>query len=177
MKNRILKCLLLALISLPALAQNRHSVSGYVKDNSNGEGLIGVSVYVREAETGVVTNPYGFYSLTLPDGKYTLVFTYIGYQKVTREVVLDGDKTVTVHPRGRFKADNGVAIAAAAVAGLGIAALPDFLVDAHLKSGALIALMTRYRFPEGGIYVVRAPGQHPARKIRALTELLVERFG
>ncbi|SDE69409.1 Outer membrane receptor proteins, mostly Fe transport [Dyadobacter soli] len=96
MKNRILKCLLLALISLPALAQNRHSVSGYVKDNSNGEGLIGVSVYVREAETGVVTNPYGFYSLTLPDGKYTLVFTYIGYQKVTREVVLDGDKTVSI---------------------------------------------------------------------------------
>ncbi len=96
MKNRILKCLLLALISLPALAQNRHSVSGYVKDNSNGEGLIGVSVYVREAETGVVTNPYGFYSLTLPDGKYTLVFTYLGYQKVTREVVLDGDKTVSI---------------------------------------------------------------------------------
>ena len=96
MKNRILKCLLLALISLPALAQNRHSVSGYVKDNSNGEGLIGVSVYVREAETGVVTNPYGFYSLTLPDGKYTLVFSYIGYQKVTREVVLDGDKTVSI---------------------------------------------------------------------------------
>lgn len=96
MKNRILKCLLLALISLPALAQNRHSVNGYVKDNSNGEGLIGVSVYVREAETGVVTNPYGFYSLTLPDGKYTLVFSYIGYQKVTREVVLDGDKTVSI---------------------------------------------------------------------------------
>ncbi len=96
MKNRILKCLLLALISLPALAQNRHSVSGYVKDNSNGEGLIGVSVYVREAETGVVTNPYGFYSLTLPDGRYTLVFTYLGYQKVTREVVLDGDKTVSI---------------------------------------------------------------------------------
>jgi len=96
MKNKVLKCLLLALISLPALAQTRHSVSGYVKDNSNGEGLIGVSVYVREAETGVVTNPYGFYSLTLPDGKYTLVFTYIGYQKVTREVVLDGDKTVSI---------------------------------------------------------------------------------
>ncbi|SEJ68553.1 Outer membrane receptor proteins, mostly Fe transport [Dyadobacter sp. SG02] len=96
MKNKVLKCLLLALISLPALAQNRHSVSGYVKDNSNGEGLIGVSVYVREAETGVVTNPYGFYSLTLPDGKYTLVFTYIGYQKATREVVLDGDKTVSI---------------------------------------------------------------------------------
>ncbi|MHA4737531.1 TonB-dependent receptor [Dyadobacter sp. MSC1_007] len=96
MKNKVLKCLLLALISLPALAQNRHTVSGYVKDQSNGEGLIGVSVYVREAETGVVTNPYGFYSLTLPDGNYTLVFTYIGYQKVTKELVLDADKTISI---------------------------------------------------------------------------------
>jgi hypothetical protein len=96
MKNQVLKCLLLALISLPALAQNRHTVSGYVKDQSNGEGLIGVSVYVREAETGVVTNPYGFYSLTLPDGNYTLVFTYIGYQKVTKELVLDADKTISI---------------------------------------------------------------------------------
>nr|WP_295925655.1 TonB-dependent receptor [uncultured Dyadobacter sp.] len=96
MKNKILNCLLLALLSLPALAQNRHTVSGYVKDQSNGEGLIGVSVYVREAETGVVTNPYGFYSLTLPDGNYTLVFTYIGYQKVTKELVLDADKTISI---------------------------------------------------------------------------------
>nr|WP_157474914.1 TonB-dependent receptor [Dyadobacter sp. Leaf189] len=81
---------------LQVSAQNRHTVSGYVKDKANGEGLIGVSVYVREASTGVVTNPYGFYSITLPDGTYTLVFSYIGYQKVTREVTLDADKTISI---------------------------------------------------------------------------------
>jgi hypothetical protein len=38
--------------------------------------------------------------------------------------------------------------------------------------------MTRYRFPDaGGIYVVRAPGQHPAQKIRVLTELMIQHFG
>ena len=46
------------------------------------------------------------------------------------------DETITVRPQGRFKADNGVAIAAAALAGLGIAALPDFLIDAHIASRA-----------------------------------------
>ncbi len=91
--------------------------------------------------------------------------------------LIDGDKTVTVHPQGRFKADNGVALTAAAVAGLGIAALPDFLTDDYVASGALIPVMTRYRLPDGGIYVVRPPGQHPARKIRVLTELMIEHFG
>src|SRR3984893_11435674 len=42
---------------------------------------------------------------------------------------IDGDKTIAVHPQGRFKADNGTALAAAAVAGLGIAWLPDFLTE------------------------------------------------
>ena len=45
---------------------------------------------------------------------------------------IDGDKTVSVHPQGRFKADNGTALAAAAVAGLGIAALPDCLTENSL---------------------------------------------
>jgi hypothetical protein len=98
MKNKLLtQCFILFFFCVgSAMAQNRHTVSGYVKDQSNGEGLIGVSVYVREAETGVVTNPYGFYSLTLPAGNYTLVFSYIGYQRVEKTVNLDADKTVSI---------------------------------------------------------------------------------
>ena len=99
MKNRLLtQCFILLILCVSsAFAQNRHTVSGYVKDQSNGEGLIGVSVYVREAETGVVTNPYGFYSLTLPEGNYTLVFSYIGYQKVEKPANLTtSDQTVSI---------------------------------------------------------------------------------
>jgi DNA-binding transcriptional LysR family regulator len=91
--------------------------------------------------------------------------------------LIDGDKTVTVHPQGRFKADNGTALAAAAVAGLGIAALPNFLTEGYLASGALVAIMTRYPLTEAGIFLIRPPGQNPARKIRVLTELLIEHFG
>jgi len=90
---------------------------------------------------------------------------------------IDGDKTIGVNPRGRFKADNGTALAAAAVAGLGIAQLPDFLIDHYVASGALVPVMTRFPLREGGIFVVRPPGAHPARKIRVLTELLIEHFG
>lgn len=90
--------------------------------------------------------------------------------------LMDGDKVLTVRPQGRFKADNGTALAAAAVAGLGIAYLPDPLTRDYLDSGALVRVMTRHPIPAAGAYVVRPPGQHPARKIRVLTELLIEYF-
>jgi len=87
---------------------------------------------------------------------------------------LDGDKIITVRPQGRFKADNGPALVSAAIAGLGIAYLPDWLTAEHVASGALVPIMTRYPPPTAGAYVIRPPGQHPAGKIRVLTELLVE---
>jgi DNA-binding transcriptional LysR family regulator len=90
---------------------------------------------------------------------------------------MDGDKIISIHPQGRFKADNGTALAAAAVAGLGIAWLPDHLIKGYLDSGALVQVMPRYPVPTAGIFVVRPPGQHPTRKVRALTELLIEHFG
>ena len=88
--------------------------------------------------------------------------------------LMDGDKIITVRPQGRFKADNGTALVAAAAAGLGIAYLPDCLTHEYIASGALVPVMTRYPPPPAGAYVIRPPGQHPARKIRVLSELLIE---
>ena len=88
----------------------------------------------------------------------------------------DGDKVFTIRPQGRFKADNGSALVAAATAGLGIAYLPDCLTHEHVASGALVPIMTRYPPPPAGVYVIRPSGQHPARKIRVLTDLLIEFF-
>lgn len=90
--------------------------------------------------------------------------------------LMDGGSVITIRPQGRFKADNGTALVAAAVAGLGIGYLPNGLIQEHLRSGALVPVMKRYPVPPAGAYVVRPPGQHPARKIRVLTELLIEYF-
>lgn len=91
--------------------------------------------------------------------------------------VLDQGKPRVVHPRGRFKADNGASLLAAALAGLGIAALPDFLVAPHVASGALKTVLADYPPPEAGFYVVWPPTAFPSRKVRALTEILLEQFG
>ncbi|APO70596.1 LysR family transcriptional regulator protein (plasmid) [Rhizobium gallicum] len=90
--------------------------------------------------------------------------------------VMDGDKILTIRPQGRFKADNGAALVVAAAAGLGIAALPDGLTQGYLNSGALVTVMKNHPPPPAGIYVVRPPGQHPSRKVRVLTEMLIECF-
>ncbi|MBY5495835.1 LysR family transcriptional regulator [Rhizobium leguminosarum] len=90
--------------------------------------------------------------------------------------VMDGDKILTIRPQGRFKADNGAALVVAAAAGLGIAALPDGLTQGYINSGALVTVMKNHPPPPAGIYVVRPPGLHPSRKVRVLTEMLIECF-
>ncbi|MBX5173388.1 LysR family transcriptional regulator [Rhizobium sp. NZLR1b] len=90
---------------------------------------------------------------------------------------MDGDKIVLVRPQGRFVADNAVSLLAAALDGVGIAYLPEPLVADHISSGALVSIMTRHPIPPAGIFVVRPPSQYPTRKVRTLTEMLIECFG
>ena len=90
--------------------------------------------------------------------------------------LMDGPRVITVRPQGRFKADNAAALAAAVVAGLGIAKLPDFLTETY-SPDALVPVMTQYPVAPCGVYVIRPPGQHLARKVRVLTDLLIQHLG
>lgn len=74
-----------------------------MKDKSNGESAIGASVYVKESMQGVSTNVYGFFSLTLPQGKYTLVCSYVGYINYVDTIDLTHNisRTISLIPQGR----------------------------------------------------------------------------
>lgn len=87
-----------------------------------------------------------------------------------------GKRWTTVLPEGRMRADNGDAILESALAGLGIAALPTFLVSEAIGKGALEPLLLDYEMPESAIHVVRPPGAQVPGKIRVLIDALVERF-
>ena len=80
--------------SLSLLAQTNVTVKGYVRDAANGETLIGATVYLDGTSKGTTTNEYGFYSLTVAPGTYTLVVTYLGYGEQRREVELLGNQTL-----------------------------------------------------------------------------------
>ena len=88
-----------------------------------------------------------------------------------------GERTIRVHPRARFTADNGAALVPAVLAGLGIAMLPTFLVDDEIARGELVVLMPDYPAPEAGVYVVRPPGGSAPCKVRVLIDIMVEKFG
>lgn len=84
------------LITHATVAQSKYTVSGYLKDASNGEALVGASVYVKETGHGLSTNVYGFYSITIPASTYTLEYSYMGYQKIVKQVTLDKDQRLDV---------------------------------------------------------------------------------
>lgn len=72
----------------PALFAQKFTISGLIKDAKTGEELTGATVFAKEAATGASANSYGFYSLTLPKGSYTLVYSYVGYEDLERKVEL-----------------------------------------------------------------------------------------
>ena len=77
--KRILIITFLQLLTSISFSQSSHTISGYVRDASNGEELIGVTVYADSIKMGTTSNTYGFYSLTLPAGFHKLKFSYVGY--------------------------------------------------------------------------------------------------
>ncbi|MDP3468839.1 MAG: TonB-dependent receptor [Daejeonella sp.] len=77
--KKIKLVIILFLSALTLMAQEKVTISGVITDRISSESLIGVSIYIKEINSGTVTNEYGFYSLTLPKGNYNLKIGYLGY--------------------------------------------------------------------------------------------------
>lgn len=87
--NRLLIAAGLLLLPFFAFAQEKFTINGTVRDASNGETLIGVTVFIKEIRNGAVTNAYGFYSITLPAGAYSLDYSYVGFGLESLMIQLD----------------------------------------------------------------------------------------
>lgn len=85
------------LISAQLFAQEKHTLNGYVRDAETGEELIGVTVFVEELVTGTITNVYGFYALNLVPGTYNIVFSYIGYQPIKKQITLSENQELNIN--------------------------------------------------------------------------------
>ena len=77
------------LFSLFGYSQEKITLSGVITDGKNNETLIGVTVYISELKVGTFTNEYGFYSLTIPKGTYTVQTDYLGYGSVIEKLDLN----------------------------------------------------------------------------------------
>src|SRR5690606_30473165 len=89
-----IKLLLLSILfSVSFTAQEKFTISGYIKDLKNGEALTRTTIDKKGTHIGAVANEYGFYSLTLPEGEHVLLVSFIGYKAITFPINLE--KSIT----------------------------------------------------------------------------------
>ncbi len=79
---------MLLMFHLVSYGQTKYTVSGTITDQSKGETVIGARVKIKDKNQGAVSNEYGFFSLTLPEGNYTLVISALGFENQEKEVQL-----------------------------------------------------------------------------------------
>ncbi len=105
MRKLLISLFLLAILLTPFISrssvtendQGKVTLSGYVHDQANGELLTGVTVYCAETKTGAVTNLYGFYSLSLSPGKFSIRYSYVGFMAQDRKIQLEKNLTVDIN--------------------------------------------------------------------------------
>jgi outer membrane receptor for ferrienterochelin and colicin len=95
MKNFFLVVLAL-FVAQTLSAQQTYTLSGYVKEAGSKELLLGVTIYTESKSAGTVTNNFGYYALQLPKGKHRIIYNFVGYDAVTKEVIISGDKVLNV---------------------------------------------------------------------------------
>ena len=96
MFRKLYQLLILYLISINVYSQTNYTLNGYIKSASDGESLIGATIYINEIQGGVITNPYGFYSITLEEGEYNIEYRYIGYITLKKKIMLDKDQKIDI---------------------------------------------------------------------------------
>lgn len=82
--------------TLPLFSQEKVTFNGYIKDSLTGETLIGANLSSPSETKGVLSNQYGFFSITLAKGKHVFVCSYIGYQSKEIEIDLRADLTQNI---------------------------------------------------------------------------------
>lgn len=180
-------CWLFCLSTLQA--QEKYTLNGYVRDSLSGETLIGANISIRPEGKGVVTNQYGFYSITLAEGSYQLSCTFVGYQSKEITVRLNQNRelnilllpnsalisNVTVYGRKR---DNNVKTAQMGKFELSVAtakALPSFLGEVDiLKTLQLLPGVRNAGEGNAGFYV---RGGGPDQNLILLDDAVVYNTG
>lgn len=98
-----------------AQQKNKTTISGYVKQSANGESIIGASVFLKENGVGVATNNYGFYSLSVTPGNYTVVFQYLGFKSVERKINVTTATTININLESDGKQIDEVVVSSAGI--------------------------------------------------------------
>lgn len=100
------------------LASRKFTISGYVTDEASSETLIGANILESRQRQGTTTNPYGFYSLTLPEGETELAFSYLGYETQRYSIALEKDTLINIRMRDNNQLEEVVIVSNKTEAGV-----------------------------------------------------------
>jgi outer membrane receptor protein involved in Fe transport len=177
------------LCAVAAFSQDKFTLNGYVKDSLTGETLIGANIRVRSGEKGIVSNQYGFYSITLRAGEYWILCSYIGYQPREIRISLNENlqQNILLSPASAMinnvtvvgrKRDNNVKTAQMGKFELSVAtakALPAFLGEVDvLKTLQLLPGVRNAGEGNAGFYV---RGGGPDQNLIVLDDAVVYNSG
>jgi len=95
LKKTFLFIIALFFVTTIAFSQ-KYTISGYVKDVNSNEDLIGANIVIKELNIGAVTNKYGFYSITIPKGKYQIEYSFISFKTITKKISLNKNLTINI---------------------------------------------------------------------------------
>lgn len=90
---KFISAVILLLLFCTGFSQNRFTINGYVKDSLSGESIIGATIAVNGQSRGVASNQYGFYSITLEEGNYTLNVSHVSYLGKSIEINLRNNQS------------------------------------------------------------------------------------
>jgi hypothetical protein len=96
LRNLIFTFFIFGCTAAVAQQETRYTVNGYVKDQASGEALINASVMLQPLSATVMTNAYGYFSLTVPAGRYTMTITYSSYQTYQKNIDLNSNMSLDV---------------------------------------------------------------------------------
>ena len=181
--------LIAILLSTNAHSQQKFTLNGYIKDSLSGETLIGANITAKSEGKGATTNQYGFYSITLKNGTYQLVASFVGYQTKEISISLNANqqKNILLIPNNTNlkevtvvgkKRDNNVKAAQMGKIDISIAtakALPAFLGEVDiLKTLQLLPGVRNAGEGNAGFYV---RGGGPDQNLILLDDAVVYNTG
>lgn len=77
-------------------SQSNFTLSGYIVDQSSKEVIIGSNVIIPLLNTGTISNSYGFYSITVPEGNYEVIFSILGYKEIVKNINIDKNISIDI---------------------------------------------------------------------------------
>ena len=94
--SRFISAVFFALLSLQALSQQKYTLSGTITDVSSGEDLVGAVVSIPNSNYTAISNSYGFYSISIPEGDYKVNISQMGYSKQEIQVSLHSNQLIDI---------------------------------------------------------------------------------